>query len=65
MLSHTAQRLAWADPNFRMVVHDGGECEGSAAAMQRLAADLVGSQVTVLVGEHDPAVVAALADVLR
>jgi hypothetical protein len=38
---HTAQRLAWNDPGFKMAIHDAAKIEGSADAMQRLAEDLV------------------------
>lgn len=65
VLTHTAQRLQWSDSSFVLRIHDVADVEGSAAAMERLAKDLIGSQITVLVGVHDPSVSAALADLLR
>ncbi|GAB4821553.1 hypothetical protein N2152v2_008599 [Parachlorella kessleri] len=64
VLTHTAQRLQWNDPGFRLVLHDAGEIKGTGGAMERLARDLVGSQVTVLIGVQDPTVGAALSDLL-
>ena len=43
VLAHTAQRLQWNDPGFRLVIHDAAEIKGSAAAMECLARDLVRS----------------------
>ena len=41
VLAHIRQRLQWHDPSFNLVVHDASEIKGTAAAMERLAQDLV------------------------
>lgn len=65
VLEHTAQRLAWADPAFRLTLYDTDELVGGGADTQAaLHAALAGAQAAVALGVQDPADAAALAPLL-
>jgi hypothetical protein len=69
VLEHTAQRLAWTDPAFRLAILDSADLaaagdNGGSPTAQALQAELARSQAAVAVGVADPAAAAALAPLL-
>lgn len=63
VLEHTAQRLAWQDPAFRLVLHDASELADASQAAA-LQADLRACQAAVAVDVADAGAAAALASLL-
>lgn len=65
VLEHTAQRLAWTDPAFHLLLHDSAPLASAADDSQAtLLADLKSSQAAVAIGVADEAAAAALASLL-
>jgi hypothetical protein len=68
VLEHTATRLSWTDPAFRLSLHDsqllaGGD-EGASSSRSALLDDVRQSQAAVAIGVADMTAAAALAPLL-
>ncbi|KAL4855815.1 hypothetical protein ACK3TF_003588 [Chlorella vulgaris] len=68
VLEHTATRLSWTDPAFRLSLHDAqllaGDDEGASSSRSALLADVRRSQAAVAIGVADATAAAALAPLL-
>jgi hypothetical protein len=63
VLQHTARRLAWAEPSFRLVLLDSAQLAAADSDSTALTA-LRGSQAAVAVGVEDVAAAAAIAPLM-
>jgi hypothetical protein len=64
VLEHTATRLTWSDPLFKLAVVDSGAAAGPADAAAPLRAALAAADVALALHVQDPAAAAALAPLL-
>lgn len=65
VLEHIGQRLAWAEPAFRLTMLDSTRLvDGDADTLAAVQAALAGSQAALACGVKDPAEAAALAPLL-